>query len=107
MAVKDIKRNRVKRKLNYSYPVVLVYRSNQNVTAQVLEPLTKKTMFTSTSYKIKEGTKTDRAKKVGEQVAEFLKKQKITKAVFDRNGYLYHGRVKALADAVKESGVEM
>jgi large subunit ribosomal protein L18 len=107
MAVKDIKRNRVKKKLNYSYPVVLVNRSNQNIVAQVLEPLTKKTLFTATSSKLKEGTKTERAKKIGEQVAEFLKKQKITKAVFDRNGYLYHGRIKALADTVRESGVEM
>jgi len=53
--------------------------------------------------KITEGTKVERAKNVGKNIAELAAKHKITHVVFDRNGFLYHGRVKALADAAREA----
>jgi large subunit ribosomal protein L18 len=105
MSHKNFKKSRTKNKLNYSYPVVVVSRSNKNITAQVIEQDSKKTLFTSDSSKLKGISKTEQSKKVGESVAKFLNSKKISKVVFDRNGYVFHGRIKQVAESIKEMNI--
>ncbi|NJL96318.1 50S ribosomal protein L18 [Candidatus Gracilibacteria bacterium] len=106
MSTRLIKKNRSKKKLDYDQHVVVVYRSNKNIVAQLIEPKTKKTLATANSYQEK-GTKIERSTKVGLKMADIIKKKKITKVLFDRNGYLYHGRVKALAESIRENNVNI
>ena len=86
-------------------PRVCVYRSNTNIYAQIIDDENGVTLASASSMKMK-GNNTEVATKVGEAIAKEAKKVKITKVVFDRGGYLYHGRVKALADAARENGLE-
>lgn len=105
MSTHTTKQRRAKAKLNYSFPVVVVARSNKNISAQVLEASTKKTLFTANSYKLSGMTKTEKSAKVGAEVAKFLTSKKIDRVVFDRNGYVYHGRVKQVAESLKENNI--
>lgn len=107
MATLQVRKNRTKQKINYAYPVVLVVRSNKNMMVQVLEPITKKTLFTAHTHNVSKGTKTDKSAQLGTVVAQYLKKFKIDKVVFDRNGYVYHGRIKAVADSIREQNIEI
>lgn len=86
-------------------PRLAVFASNQHVTAQLIDDEAGKTLAFATDEKIKAGTKTERARKVGELIAEEAGKKKITQVVFDRGGKLYHGRVKALAEGAREKGL--
>ena len=86
-------------------PRLTVYRSNNNIYAQIIDDENGVTLASASSMKMK-GNNTEIAAKVGEAIAKEAKKAKITKVVFDRGGYLYHGRVKALADAARENGLE-
>jgi len=91
-------------------PRLNVFRSNSNIFAQIIDDSEGKTLVSASSIdkelKLKNGRKIEAAAKVGELIAKRAKKAKITKVVFDRGGYLYHGRVKALADAARENGLE-
>lgn len=91
-------------------PRLNVFRSNNNIFAQIIDDEASKTLVSASSIdkelKIENGGNTEAAEKVGELLAKRAKKAKITKVVFDRGGYLYHGRVKALADAARENGLE-
>ena len=91
-------------------PRLSVFRSNNAIYAQMIDDETKTTLVSASSLekdlKIKNGSNVEAAKVVGKALAEKAKKAKITKVVFDRGGYLYHGRVKALADAARENGLE-
>ena len=91
-------------------PRLNVYRSNSNIFAQIIDDEASKTLVSASSIdkelKLENGGNTEAAEKVGELLAKRAKKAKITKVVFDRGGYLYHGRVKALADAARENGLE-
>jgi large subunit ribosomal protein L18 len=92
-------------------PRMSIFRSNKGIYAQLIDDQAKKTIVAvsssvkeiSTEKKI---TKTEQAKLVGKLVAEKAKEKGITTVVFDRNGYLYHGRVKSLADAAREGGLK-
>lgn len=86
-------------------PRLCVYRSNKNITAQIIDDEKGITLASASSLNMK-GNNTEVATKVGEAIAAAAKKAKITKVVFDRGGYLYHGRVKALADAARSKGLE-
>ena len=86
-------------------PRLVVNRSNMNVTAQLIDDTTGKTLVAAHDLKESSGTKTERAQKVGKAIAEAAKKNNITNCVFDRSGYKYHGRVKALAEAAREAGL--
>ena len=88
-----------------SIPRLNVYRSNKNIYAQIVDDEKKVTLASASSMKEK-GNNLETAKKVGEAIAKEAKKKKINKVVFDRGGYLYHGRVKALAEAARENGLE-
>lgn len=90
-------------------PRLNVFRSNSNIFAQIIDDTKGETLVSASSIdkelKIKNGGNVEAAIKVGKLLAERAKKAKITDVVFDRGGYLYHGRVKALAEAARENGL--
>lgn len=90
-------------------PRLNVFRSNKAIYAQVIDDVAGTTLVSSSSLelKIKNGGNIEAAKAVGKDIADKCKKAKINKVVFDRGGYLYHGRVAALADAAREAGLEI
>jgi len=90
-------------------PRLTVFRSNKQIYAQLIDDLTGSTLVSASSFKNKEaekGTKINQASVVGKLVADKAKIAGIETIVFDRNGYLYHGRVKALADSAREGGLK-
>lgn len=88
-------------------PRLHVFISNQHVSAQIIDDTTHKTLVSATTVGQKTtGTMTEKAVAIGTDIATKAKKAKITAVVFDRGGKLYHGRVAALADAARKSGLE-
>ena len=91
-------------------PRLCVFRSNANIEAQIIDDVKGTTLVSATSLdkslKLKNGSNIEAAKVVGAEIAKRAKKAKINAVVFDRGGYLYHGRVKALAEAAREGGLE-
>jgi large subunit ribosomal protein L18 len=89
-------------------PRLNVYRSLSHIYAQVIDDTNGRTLVSASTIadKIKTGGNLSAAKEVGKLVAERAKEKGITRVVYDRGGYLYHGRVKALADAAREVGLE-
>lgn len=86
-------------------PRLSVFRSNKQIYAQVINDLTGTTLASASSLGMEACPKKEQAAKVGALVAEKAKAAGITSVVFDRNGYLYHGRVKELADAARNGGL--
>lgn len=88
-------------------PRLTVFRSNKQIYAQVIDDLTGTTLAAASSLKISEkAPKKEIAAKVGELIAKSAQEAGITTVVFDRNGYLYHGRIKELADAARNGGLK-
>src|SRR3981189_3072226 len=87
-------------------PRLVVYRSLKHITAQLVDDDAARTLATVTSTKVGEGKKSEKSLEVGKQIAVVAKEKGITKVVFDRGGYQYHGRVKAVADGAREGGLE-
>ncbi len=90
-------------------PRLSVFRSNKQIYAPVIDDSTGKTLASASSYKNKAAdkkTKVEQAAIVGKELAEKATKAGIEAVVFDRNGYLYHGRVKSLADSAREGGLK-
>lgn len=89
-------------------PRLSVFRSLNHIYAQVIDDQTGATLASASTLglKLKTGGNVAAAKEVGKTVAERAKEKGVTKVVFDRGGFLYHGRIKALADAARESGLE-
>lgn len=90
-------------------PRLNIYRSNRFIYAQLIDDLSGHTLCSADSRDEsvpKDGTKTDQARHVGKLLAERAKAENIEAVVFDRGGYLYHGRVKALADGAREGGLK-
>jgi large subunit ribosomal protein L18 len=89
-------------------PRLNVFRSNKQIYAQVIDDVTGKTLASSSSalLKLENGGNIEAAKKVGADIAEKCKAQNIETVRFDRGGYVYHGRVKALADAARAGGLK-
>ena len=91
-------------------PRLNVFRSNANITAQIIDDEKGVTLVSASTREkelnIKNGGNVEAAKLIGAEIAKRAKKEKIEKVVFDRGGYLYHGRVKALAEAARENGLE-
>jgi len=92
---------------------LVVFRSNRHVYAQVVNDHEHRVLFGSADLQAavasqlkKESTKTDASVALGKTIAEMAKSKGIKKVVFDRNGFKYHGRVKALADSVRAEGLE-
>jgi large subunit ribosomal protein L18 len=89
-------------------PRLSVFRSNARIYAQVIDDTTGRTLAAASSIEknLRTVSKADASARVGALVAERAKAAGVTKVVFDRGGYLYHGRVKALADAAREGGLD-
>ena len=86
-------------------PRMSVYRSNKEIYVQLVDDVQGKTLIAASSRE-KDITKTEQAKLVGKLIAQKAAANGISQVVFDRNGYLYHGRVKSLADAARENGLK-
>lgn len=108
------RKKRIRRKLsgNPERPRLTVFRSDKHIYAQIIDDTAGTTLVTvstlSAEYKQADPTKgkLNAAKRVGEMIARKAQDQGITKVVFDRSGYIYHGRVQALADAARQAGLD-
>ena len=108
------RRKRIRKKVSGSpeRPRLSVFRSSKHIYAQVIDDLNGVTLVTASTLtpeirqqeKVK--GKIENAKRVGKMIAQMTKAQGITRVVFDRNGFMYHGRVRALAAAAREAGLE-
>ena len=87
-------------------PRLSVFRSNKQIYAQVINDLTGTTLASASYLGMEKMPKQEQAQKVGELVAEKAKAAGVESVVFDRNGYLYHGRVKELADGARKGGLK-
>ncbi|MBI4157695.1 50S ribosomal protein L18 [Candidatus Woesebacteria bacterium] len=89
-------------------PRLAVYRSNRYIYAQIIDDTKSETLVSASnlSKNPQKGAKVEEAKKVGQEIAKAALGKKIKKVVFDKSGYKYHGRLKALADAAREGGLE-
>ena len=87
-------------------PRLVVFRSDKHIYAQLVDDQAGRTLATVSSTKVGEGKKSEKAAEVGKQIAALAKDKGITRVVFDRAGYQYHGRVKAVADGAREGGLE-
>ena len=109
-AIRQRIHQRIRRKLSGTgeRPRLNVYRSLNHIYAQVIDDQKGETLVSASTLalKLKTGGNIASAKEIGKAVAEAAVKQGIKKVVFDRGGYLYHGRIKALADAAREAGLE-
>jgi len=86
-------------------PRLAIFRSNKEIYAQIIDDINSNTLA-SASSKETNGTKIEQATVVGKLIAETAKKAGVETVVFDRGGFLYHGRVKALADSAREAGLK-
>ena len=93
-------------------PRLAVHRSNLNLNAQIIDDYAAKTLFSSSTLnpkfreQVKSGANVEAAKRFGQFLANEMKQKGIEKIVFDRGGSLYHGRIKALADSLRENGIQ-
>ncbi|HTQ07563.1 MAG TPA: 50S ribosomal protein L18 [Polyangiaceae bacterium] len=114
LAGRERRKLRIRRKISgkAERPRLSIFRSGRHVYAQVVNDADGKTLAAASTLSrdlkgsLENDNKTDAAKKVGALIAKICLERKIDKVVFDRNGYLYHGRVKALADAAREAGLQ-
>jgi large subunit ribosomal protein L18 len=108
---RERRHRRVRRKVSGTAerPRLVVYRSNRGIEAQLVDDLAGKTLASANHLalgKTFKGSKTEQAAEVGKLLAATGKKAGVESVVFDRGGYLYHGRVKALADGAREGGLK-
>ncbi len=112
MISKKDRRNKIKARIRGKIsgtaqrPRMCVFRSNKQIYVQLIDDLAASTLCSASSKGIEEGNKCEIAAKVGKAIAEKALAAGVTTVVFDRNGYLYHGRVKSLADAAREGGLK-
>lgn len=112
MISKIQRRNKIKTRIRgkvsgtAARPRMTVFRSNKQIYVQLIDDLDGKTLASASSKGIEQGTKTEIAAQVGKAIAEVALAAGISEVVFDRNGYLFHGRVKSLADAAREGGLK-
>lgn len=110
----DRKKKRIKSSLKKGqHPRLVVFRSNKNIYVQIVDDIEGKTLASASSVDKNLNSEIQKAKSkldkgiiVGKMIGEIAGKQNITKVIFDRNGYKYHGRIKALAEAVRETGIQ-
>ena len=112
MISKKDRRNKIKARIRgrisgtAERPRLCVFRSNKQIYAQVIDEIAGNTLVSASSKGITEGNKSEIAAKVGEAVAKKALEAGICTVVFDRNGFLFHGRVKSLADGARKGGLK-
>ena len=112
MISKSDRRNKIKARIRGRIsgtperPRLCVFRSNKQIYAQVIDDIAGNTLVSASSKGITEGNKSEIAAKVGEAVAKKALEADINTVVFDRNGFLFHGRVKSLADGARKGGLK-
>ena len=112
MISKIDRRNKIKARIRgrisgtAARPRMTVFRSNKQIYVQLIDDLAGKTIVAASSKGLENGNKTEIAAIVGENIAKKALDAGITEVVFDRNGYLFHGRVKSLADAARKGGLK-
>lgn len=112
MISKIARRNKIKTRIRgkisgtAARPRMSVFRSNKGIYVQLIDDLAGRTLCAADSKGITEGTKVEISARVGENIAKKALEAGITEVVFDRNGYLFHGRVKSLADAARKAGLK-
>ena len=113
--LKSNRRARIKKRIRKSIsgtttkPRLSVFRSNKQIYAQLIDDVNGVTLASAASLKdeaAQKGNKVEQAKLIGKEIAKKASEAGISEVVFDRNGYLYHGRIKALADSARESGLK-
>ncbi|MDD2371768.1 MAG: 50S ribosomal protein L18 [Firmicutes bacterium] len=107
--IRSKKHRRIRNKISGTaeYPRLCVFRSLRNIHAQIIDDVAGNTLVAATSLEIKDSTSNkETATKVGKLIAEKAIEAGIKSVVFDRSGYIYHGRVQALADGAREGGLE-
>ena len=87
-------------------PRMSVFRSNKGIYVQLIDDQAGRTLAAASSKGLEGGTKTEVSAKVGKEIAKKAQEKGIETVIFDRNGYLFHGRVKSLADAAREAGLK-
>lgn len=104
---------RIRKKVNGTEerPRLVVYRSNLHIYAQIVNDRQGATIVSASTLAMSKNEKglhctRETAQRVGQEIARLAKEKNITKVVFDRNGYIYHGRIKAVADGAREGGLE-
>lgn len=108
--VRRAKRVRATMEGTANRPRVSIHRTNKYIYAQAIDDVAAKTLVSFSSLVMEtesKGTKTDIAKEVGKQLADLLKKNQIVKVIFDRGSFAYKGRLKALAEGLRENGIEV
>ncbi len=107
-AIRQRIHSRIRRKLagTAERPRLNVYRSLNHIYAQVIDDQTGTTIVSASTIKSKTGGNVVAAREIGKSIAELAVEKGVKKVVFDRGGFLYHGRIKALADAAREAGLE-
>jgi large subunit ribosomal protein L18 len=111
---KELRRLRIRKNIrskvvgSSNKPRLSVFRSNTTIYVQLIDDASGKTLISASSAELEKGksTNVDAAKEVGKKVAEKALSNGISTVVFDRGGYLYHGKVKALADGAREGGLK-
>ncbi len=113
---KQSRRNRIKKRVRKvvsgtaESPRLTVFRSNKGIYAQLIDDMAGTTLVAASSAEKgvadEKSNKIDQAKSVGKAIADKAQKAGISKICFDRNGYLYHGRIKALAESAREAGLK-
>ena len=112
MISKIARRNKIKTRIRgkisgtAARPRMSVFRSNKGIYVQLIDDLAGRTLVAASSKGLEGGTKIEVAARVGAAVAKKALESGITEVVVDRNGYLFHGRVKSLADAAREAGLK-
>ncbi len=105
---RDRRRKRIRARVSGTSekPRLAVFKSNRYISAQLIDDASGKTLCASTSQNMKGKTMRDRAEEVGSDLAKQAKDKNISKAVFDRGGYIYVGSVSALADGARKGGLK-
>ncbi|MPM80031.1 50S ribosomal protein L18 [bioreactor metagenome] len=112
--IRKINEQRSKRKLRVraklfgteERPRLTVFRSNKHIRLQVVDDKAGKTLAAASDFAQKSGTKSEKSAAVAKELLQALKSKKITQLVFDRSYYKYHGRVKAVAESLREGGIK-
>ena len=102
---RQIRHQRVKSHLKKTYPRLVVFRSNKHIYAQIIDDNASKTIAATSDTKIEKKSNLQKAKETGLDIAKIGVNKYVKNVVFDRAGYKYHGRVKALADGAREGGL--